>query len=213
MNEIENLDRPPPTERRQSWLTVLGLGCGSLVAVCCGTCAIVGYVLFVPQIDQSPAEVERLTQEIVDMRLPDDFEPQQALRWDNWLFAARICIYQHRQGRGALQLTEMTIKLGDPAVAEAQIRSQLAEQDSLAEIRVLKVDTSEEREFTLRGQPVQFLFDAGEDVSSATRYHEVSGQFPGKNGPAKLILQVEDTAWNEAAVVEMLNSLDSAPGK
>jgi hypothetical protein len=72
---------------------------------------------------------------------------------------------------------------------------------------VLEVKSSEEREFTIRGQPVKLTFAEGEDVSSSTGYHQVSGQFAGKNGPATLILQLEDAAWDEAAVVEMLESM------
>jgi hypothetical protein len=211
MTSHDELDQAPAEERpargcrRQA--TFFGLFGALTLAVFCGVCGLFGYLLFVPGIYQTPAEIAPITQEIVDVQVPDVFQPRLAMKWDNSLYAARLSMYQHQQGRGALQFTEIAVKVGDKAVAEAQLKQQMSQQDAMDEIKVLKVESSQSREFLVRGQPVKFTFEAGEDVSSSTRYHQVTGQFVGKNGPAALVLQMEDDVWDEAVVVEMLESM------
>jgi hypothetical protein len=211
MNPPDEMDRAPATEQKprgcRRQLTFFGIFGGMTLAVFCAVCGVFGYLLFVPKIYQTPAEVDPITQEIVDVNVPAAFQPRLAMKWDNFLYAARVAMYQQAQGRGALQFTEISVKIGDKAVAEAQLKQKMSQQDTMDEIKVLRVESSEEREFLVRGQAVKFTFEAGEDVSSSTRYHQVTGQFTGKNGPAALVLQMEDEVWDEAAVVEMLESM------
>jgi hypothetical protein len=202
-------DDAPPQQKSGcglKWLVLLGILFGGGALVCCGACGFLGFT-FVPKVVQTPADVTALTQEIVDVKVPADFQPVNGMKLDNFAMAIRGATYRQQQGRGHLQFLEVAVKFGDPAANEAQFKQQFRQSQNGQELKVLKIDQSEVREFPVRGQPVSFRFEEGSDVSSATKYRQVSGEFPGKNGPASLTLQVEEDAWNEEAVVEMLKSM------
>jgi len=172
---------------------------------CCGACGYFVY-LFIPKMSQSPAEVAQVTHEIVDITIPDDFQPVQSQKVDNFMAASRRCFYRHKEGRGVLVISEVMMKIGDPT-SQQQFEQQMSQQPSPVDVKTLDPEKSETRPFSVHAQTVNFTFAEGNDVSSSTRYHEVIGRFTGKTGAATLTVQVEDSVWDEDVVVTMLKSM------
>lgn len=208
MSRDDGFDDRPPVPKKSSgclkWFLILaGIG-GVMSLVCCGVTGYMFY-LFKPTIAETDPDVRTLAAEIADLRIPADFRGKLGIKMDNSLMAMRVCSFEHKDGRGVLQLSEMKVKVGDPQKQEADLKQQMRQQGA-AELRTLNIESSETREITIRGQPVSFTFAVGQDSSTSTKYHEVQGQFQGKNGLATLHLQVEDEVWDETAIVEMLEA-------
>ncbi|MDZ4684738.1 MAG: hypothetical protein SH850_06570 [Planctomycetaceae bacterium] len=199
--------QPAPVKQKSGclkWVLIFGAIGGVCVLACCGVFGY-GVYLFKPTMVQSSPEVKALAAEIADFDIPEDFQGKMGMKVDNFMVSMRICDFEHQTGRGHMQLVEFKVKFGNPKDHEAQLKRQMQEQGA-AEMKTLNIVKSETREITVLGQPAQFTFAEGQDASTSTSYHDVQGQFTGKNGVAKLHLQVEDEVWDEEAVVQMLEA-------
>lgn len=185
---------------------LLGLLGGMLFLVCGGACGFLVY-LFTPSVSTSADEIVLIQQEIAPLAVPAFLEPVLAQKLDNPLVTLRQCVYRHQEGRGVLRLMETKVKFGEDEAGARQMLDQLSQDKTGGEIHRLEVSRSETREFIIQQESVPFRFDEGRDLSSATRYRQVSGDFRGKNGWARLILQLEEEVWDEDAVTALLNSL------
>lgn len=200
-------DRPVPVKKGGGclkWLLILGAISGFFVLACCGFLGGAAY-LFKPTMVQSDPEVRTLAAEVANLDVPADLHGKLGMKIDNFMMTMRICSFEHSDGRGQMMLTEMKMKVGDQAQQEEQLKQQMRQQGA-GEMRTLNVEHSETRELTINGQPAEFTFAEGQDAATSTKYHEVKGQFTGKNGVASLHLQLEDEVWDEAAVTQMLEA-------
>ncbi len=205
-DELQFEDERAVPERRSSsgclkWFLILaGLG-GVGIIGCCG----VGYYLFMPKIVTKPAQVDELVQEIAEVKMLPDFQGETGVKMNFWFMEMRMCRYAHTSRKGELQLMEMAMN-GANAGGNAELEAQMQNQKQM-EMKALNVKTTESREIEIRGQSATFTTVFGQDVSSKTEYYQVEGTFLGKNGPAKLMIQVEAEIWNPEAVSELLESL------
>jgi gamma-glutamyl phosphate reductase len=105
----------------------------------------------------------------------------------------------------------MLLMMGDAfAGQEAGMRQQL--QQAMAEEQVEKqeeveVEETYEKEFTVRGQPATFRISRGKGAESGSPRVQATGVFPGKSGPAMLMLNVDAEHYSEDDVLEMLGSI------
>lgn len=198
-------DSPAPEPKRSSgclkWFLILAaLGFVGVIG-CCG----VGYYFFMPKVVKQPAQVDVILQEIADAKMLPEYKGEIGLRMNLGFMQMRMVKYNHSSHKGELQIIEMAVKgtnAGDNAELEAQMQTQKQVQ-----MKSLNVKSTETTELEIRGQSVTFTTVFGQDVSSNTEYYQVEGTFPGKNGPAKLMLQAEAEIWNAEAVTELLESL------
>jgi hypothetical protein len=186
------------------WVLIFGAIGGVLVLACCGVVGWFGYQ-FKPTVVQTDPEVRTMVIEVANFQVPEDFRGKVGIKMDNSFMAMRMCAFEHKEGRGQLQISEMQVKVGDPKQQEAQLKGQMQQQGA-AEMKVLNIQKSETRELTINGKTASFTFAEGQDAATSTNYREVKGQFTGKNGVATLHLQIEDEAWDEAAVQQMLDA-------
>lgn len=204
-DELQFEDTSPPARKSSSgclkWFLILaGLGGVGIVA-CCG----VGYYLFMPQIVTQPAQVDALAQEIADIKMLPDFQGGTGVKMNFYFMEMRMCRYAHTSGKGELQLMELAMN-GNNAGGDAELEAQMQQQKQM-EKKTLNVKSTETTEIEIRGQSATFTTVFGQDVSSKTEYYQVEGTFLGKNGPAKLMMQVEAEIWDDKAVSELLESL------
>ncbi|HUQ69915.1 MAG TPA: hypothetical protein VM165_10350 [Planctomycetaceae bacterium] len=208
MSQNADFDAQPAPVKQGSgclkWVLIFGAIGGVCVLGCCGAMAWFGYQ-FKPTIVQTSPEVRAMAAEIANFDIPEDFQGKMGMKMDNSFMSMRMCQFEHQTGRGQMQLMEMKVKVGDPKEQEQQLKQQMQQQGA-AEMKTLNIVKSETREITIHGQPAQFTFAEGQDASTSTTYHDVQGQFTGKNGIAKLHLQVEDEVWDEEAVMQMLEA-------
>jgi len=200
-------DRPADAPKGSGclkWVLILGAIGGVALLACCGVLGWFGYQ-FKPTVVQADPEVRTLAAEIAPFQIPAEFTGKVGVKMDNSFMAMRMCAFEHKEGRGQLQISEMQVKVGDQQQQQAQLKSQMQQQGA-AEMKTLNIENSETREVTINGQPAQFTFAEGQDAATSTKYREVKGQFTGKNGVANLHLQLEDEAWDEAVIQQMLDA-------
>lgn len=180
---------------------------GGALLVCCGFCGFMGYS-FQPEMTDEADAVRARTQEIANIEIPEQFEPDSAGKIDNFLMQMNVATYESTVGQGQLMLAQMNFKLFDmpQEQQEAQIQQSLEEQQG-EETRNLDIQESETRQFQINGKEVSFIFAEGEERRTGDKFHQVSGTFPGKEGTTFLMLQLDEEAYDEEAVVRMIESI------
>jgi hypothetical protein len=194
-----------------------GLGIGALcLLVCCGGGGIVVWKLgsvaktFMDNMATSdPAEVRRQTAEMVDIAIPDSYQPVQGMN----MVAVRMVMYQTAPSdegkKGMLMLMEWAIDQpgANAQQQEQQLRNSMNQQRANQNFQSTK---SETREIEIRGDKVPFEFSEGTTGQPGQEQatHIVSGVFRGKRDrPVMLQLTIPDEAYDEAVVMEMLESI------
>jgi hypothetical protein len=182
-------------------LCVGGLG----FLLCCG-----GIFYFASKVDMEfnddPTVIRKVTAEIVDIEIPDLFEPKASVSMNVFVVEMKMVVYGAKDEKGILMITEMDTPTAEGnEQQQAQMRKSM-QQQNFGE-KNLTTKRSESREFEVRGETVKFQFAEAEDEASGTAYRQVTGAFPGKEGNTFLMLQIEEEQYDEEAVVKMLESI------
>lgn len=188
------------------WFLILSAIGGVCLLLCCGVAGFVGYRMK-PTVVTQPAEVVALAQEITDIAIPEDLVGKTGVKMNMLgIMSMTMCQFEQAEGRGSMQMMEMKINMGDQQAGDAALKQQMAAQGT-PEMRQLNIEKSETRETTVRGEPAKFTIAEGKDVSTSTIYHELKGEFKGKNGVAKLHLQLEDEVWDAEEIDALIESI------
>jgi len=177
---------------------------GLFVLVCCG-----GGIYLASQMDMDvnddPEATKKVTAEIIDIEIPEVFEPKSSMSM-NWIFfEMKLAAYEAKDNKGMLMITEIDMPMAEgDEQQQAEMRKSM-QQQNFGE-RSLTIIRSESREFEIRGETVKFQFAEAEDASD-TPFRQVTGAFSGKGGAASLMLQIEEEQYDEEAVVKMLESI------
>jgi hypothetical protein len=185
-------------------LAVLGACC----LLCCG---IGGYFIYsvAHGITQSvaPAVVNAARDEIGTITLPAGFEPVHMFKMDNMFMLMTAVEYHNPAIHGQISLAEMKLKVGgSPQQSQAQMRQQL-EQQGFGKRKLLDNSKSERKTIKIKGRECQFDFTEGVDPIDKKKFRQVSGVFDGKNGPAFIMIEMDDSAYKENAIVNMLETI------
>jgi len=198
--------RPKKKGMSATMTVVIILGCiaGGGFLLCCG-----GAVWWIssnkPTMD--PQEVMAITKEIVEIEIPDDFQPTMGMNVNVFGMAkVKMAQYDTKSGEGALILMSMEIAAaGGQAAQEAQMRQQLQQQrQGDPNLRIKK---SEPREFEIRGEKVDFNFAETENMDNGDPWRQVTGTFAGKDGTVMLMLKIDEEAYDEDVVIKMIESI------
>lgn len=206
---FEERERPKSTGMSTGMKVLIVVLCvfGGGALVCCGVGA---YFIskFAPSISQDPEVVEQTTREIVDIDIPDEFQPMHSMSMNMFAVTIKSVQYQRGDGIGMLTLMEMggEFQQGGPGQAQ-QMRDILREQNQ--DLPNLDADDGEPevREFTIRGEPVDVQFVKATDPETGNSVRQISAVFPGKQGTVMLMLIVDGDAYDEAEVEALLESI------
>jgi hypothetical protein len=146
---------------------------------------------------------------MLDIDIPETYKPMQGMN----LMAFRMVMYQTSQAEdgasGMLTLMQMTID--QPGVTaeqqEQQLRDSMRQQQANQDFEASK---SETREIEIRGEKVPFQFSEGtvDQGGQQQSMHTVSGVVTGTQDRSVMIqITVPDEAYDEQAIVEMLQSI------
>lgn len=199
--ESREAPRPGMSTGTKVLIVVLSIG-GLVVLLCCG-----GVFWLWSQADfevqETPKAAVETTEEIAEIRIPPEFKPKAAMRMRLAGVGMVMAMYELEDGQGSLMIGEMQGLPPGEAQPERQMREALEGQDGQRE---LTVNRTEAREFEIRGETVRFQFSEGVD-DQGNEYRMVEGMFPTEDGQGILVLQVPAEAWDEEAVVEMIESI------
>lgn len=195
---------------------VLVLFAGFLSAILLAACCMCGgaFWLFRPVMNEQPEHVTQLLQEIVDIQVPDAYQPAGTIEWNvAFTMSVRGVYFDRYAGDGVLTIVEVDSRFRSDNDVRRHIRRTLMEKGSGG--TQLVVDDSETRrvEVLIRGQAVPFTIEIGRDPIANKAYHLVEGVFEGKTGEVLLALQVDEDHWDEQSVLDMLKSISTTPNE
>jgi hypothetical protein len=203
-----NPSEQPASEQQKSsggcmkiGLIIGGLGL-VLVLVCCGGFAFFAGS-FVPKIVTTPAEVAAMSKQIVEMDIPPEFQGEAGFNMDNFAVTMRMVKFKHNAGKGDLMLMNIKVKMGDPK-QKIDFKNQQGMNDKE---RNLELGDSTTKDFDIRGQKVTFRFTEAVDSDKNVPCHVVEGSIAEPNGTTEIKLVLEDDAYDEEAVVKMIESI------
>ena len=211
-DRFDSRQRPRKTKQGMSSgikvLIVLLCAGGGMFVLCCGG------VIYIASnatnsMAESPEEVIAITQDIVEIEIPEQFVPQDGLDLDMIFMQMKIAAYSSTEADGMLMLMEMKVSGLTPEEQEPEMRKAMRQQmgnQNFGE-KELDLKKTETRTFTIRGRDIDFQFAEAEDPETGVAYRQVSGVFQGKGGTAFLMLQIEEEGYDEDVIVKMIESI------
>jgi hypothetical protein len=200
-------DFPPPPQlpkKRSGCMTalivLLVLGGISLV-VCCGGFALVGYQ-FQKAVVEEPAAVQALKDEIAQVTLPVGMEPKGGINGTFPFVGGIKMVMFEGENNSFFALGEVS----GPMAASAQETFRQEIEKQRAEQQPSEDQTTEQVEFTVRGQPAQMEVVRG-TKSDGTQKVEVFGSFEGHEGPAFIALSLDGEQYDDAKIRELIESI------
>jgi hypothetical protein len=157
-----------------------------------------------PNITNNPAEIRKITDSMASIDIPEPWQPVMGMESK---IAFAMVVYSPDQSPEArvLMLMQVTASGANQQQMQQQLRMQSSQQGMSQDITIT---SSETRTFTIDGQERDFLFAVGTN-RNGDAVHQVTGVFPGKNGTVMLMMVEKDDDWDEAAVVEMIESIST----
>jgi len=211
----DNPNDPPP-QRAQQWEGKSGGGGCLKFALIVGGLSFMGLLVccdgltwffwgFIPKMATTPAEVAAVGQQVMQIDIPEEFIGEAGFTIDNRLIAMRFATFLHKAGKGTLLIGAMQVKVGDlkDQHADFKARSQQQSKDQ----KKLTIKKTEDREFTIRGKPVTFNFSEAEEDGTDKKFRLVTGELEAPGSFTVLQLTLEDEAYDEDAVVKMIESI------
>lgn len=182
---------------------ILGVVAGILV-LCLITC-VAAFVLFrsvgsrvTQSVDQDPATVETTAQEIASFDLPEGFQPESSMD----LLGVKMAFYSNRSTNQVIMLFQL------PEMAETNVEQirQIFEQSSGRNFS--NMETIEQRELTVRGQPATLVVQQGVDENDENReIRQLLLVFQGQNGTVMLSAFGPLETWDQDVYERMIESI------
>lgn len=189
--------RKPGMSTTTKVLLILLIVFGGLFLLCCGG----GFYWWQQQeMTEDPERIRELTRQIAEIEIPGNFEPNKAMSVNVFVVEMKMAFYKPAETEGMLVLGEFT----GEAIGQAQLRQSIEQQDTGRE---LQIQSTETREFTIRGKTVEFRFAEAEARETGTAYRQIQGTFPTEDGTGYLLMQIPEEHYDEEAVVQMIESI------
>lgn len=200
-----DLSAPPPRKSNTAKILLIILAVVVIGAVlCCGGIGLFMYANPPIKTTQNAAEITEKTNAIADIEILPGFRPVMAIDMNMYVMTMQMAAYDG-QGSGMLMIAQVQAPQGaDQAQMQQQMRQSMQQQNIGEQ---LTVKNSETKTIQIDGQDVDFLFSTAVNAQDDSEWRQVTGAFPGKNGMAFMILQQPADAYDEEAVVNMLESI------
>ncbi|QDV51446.1 hypothetical protein [Gimesia fumaroli] len=183
-------------------LILLGVG-GVVLLLCCGG-LFYAFRSTEFKMTEKKEDIIDIQNEITEITIPDSFKPQAGMSMKIVGMEMRMAIYEEAAKQGALIL--MSIGTPDDGMVDLEKEFQKNMRQNNQNQRELKINKEEEREFMIKGKKVTFNFAEGTD-KNGKEFHQISGVFAGKKGPAFLFVQIASDTYNEEEIVKMIESI------
>ncbi|WP_437186596.1 hypothetical protein SH668x_003752 [Planctomicrobium sp. SH668] len=174
----------------------------TLLLISCCLCGIAAW-WFRPSLSENPDLAKSLTREIINIEIPEVFQPQGAIEW-NLAFLVRLrgAYYQRYVGDGVLTLLEVSTRFSTDETIRRHIRKTMLEEASGGTELIVDPQQTHQEIFKVGNQQVIFTFEVAKENSQV--FHLVEGVVTGKRGDVLVCLRVDHLHWK--------NELDFATG-
>jgi hypothetical protein len=193
-------------------LLVLGICFLVLVVVCCGGFAALTYwgiSLAKRATITEPAEIRRVTEEIVTISIPDSFKPERAMDFPIPFNegSVKAAIYDDTAADGKLLLSQIDTPLANNPGAGPQLQGSMFNREETFGHKTIVVKESEKFETEINGESATFNIGQGVAQDSDDEFWQVTCEFHGKTGPAKFELRIKSADFSKEQVMELLRSM------
>lgn len=187
-------------------ILVAGFFSAFILLFCC-VCGGAGW-WFKPEIHEDPDRAAEIVRDIVDIDIPDAYQPEGTIEW-NVLYLMRIrgAYYERFAGDGLLTFVEVNSRLESEADVRAHIHDTLIRKGGGGTPLVIDESETKTIEVEINGMFVPFTIQIGRDPPTAQTFHIIEGVFEGKHGGVLLSMRVNADNWEEQSVIDMLNSI------
>jgi hypothetical protein len=201
-------DAPPPKAGMSSGMKVFLILVAVLGTCCVVCCGVVGYFIYsvVPKVSQNPAEINAARDDMAQITLPAGFEPGNMFKMDNMMFSMTAIEYRNPAIQGEITLAQFRMKVGNAKQQDEQMHQQL-ERQGFGNPKHLTNTKSETKTVEIKGKDCNFTFRQGTDPGTHKKMREISGAFQGKQAPVFLMIQMDESAYKEDAIVKMLEAI------
>lgn len=179
-----------------AFLIIAGIGLIGMLA-CGGFVAYIAMNVNIKKVED-PKEAAEISQQILNISIPQDFVAKDALTMDIIVAATKIVNYEHKDQKGSLTLGSIQIKM--QGADQGDIRKEF---DKRSESDI-NVKSSKTRDITIIGKPAKLTIGEGTKEGSDEPAHTANVLF--QNGANQYFIAIEmlDEIWDEEAVVKML---------
>lgn len=178
---------------RSRWATVLATLTSLLLLALCGACGY-GFYFFRPTLAEDRDRVGVVEQSMLRITVAPEFEPRGTIEWDFFgLVLMRGAYYEIPGGDGLLMLLQVDSRLMEEADVREHVERTLREKGGGGP--PLKITSSEDRLFSVRGQHVTFRYRTGESTDDGERFRLVEGIVPGNSGQVLIAFRIPEQSW------------------
>lgn len=213
---------PPPKQGMAGWakvLLVLGVLGGIGMVVCCGIFGVMmygGYQMAANAISADPQVIQQRAQEIANVEIIEGYQPKLSVDMKvpvTGQMLAKCALFARDDVHGMLLLGQVSREMvsDDPKQIYQHLREFLQNE---VDADNMNVDSTEEREFMVRGEPAKFEVVRGtatvkkNNEEETVEFVRMLGSFPGEGDqPAILMLFEKADSFDEAAAEKMLSSI------
>lgn len=199
---------PPQQPPRKVWPWVLGAGCGVTLLICCGVVGGVGYLgaKVAKGISQEPAVVREVAASIVQIDLPPELPPMMSMKLPLPSMNMTFAIFGNAENMAMVgNMQGSVFANASPAELAKQMEDKMGGQSGDRE--EINVESTDNREFTIRGKPVEFVFTEGTGAKSQKKLTEVIGAFPSEEGFIIIVIHVEAEKFSKDQLVTIIESI------
>lgn len=202
------------SEKNQPAHPVLVLVAGFVSAVLLFFCCACGSAMwwFRPEISENPDRARQLVTEMVDIQIPDSYQPKGTIEMNvAYIMSVRGAYYERFVGDGLLTLIEVSSRFQAEGDIREHFRQTLIEKGGGGTPLVIDEADSRRIGIEINGELVSFQFDIGRDPPSGRTFHIVEGVFAGKQGEVLLAMRVHEDNWEESSILDMLQTIGDLP--
>ena len=197
------------------FLILLGVIFVLVIVMCCGGVFYMkNYIA--SSTSQQPAEVQKISEEIISIQVPPPLEPVGGGRFQVPIFGKSLgqgAIYTDKNHKCMLVLASIGDAFGpqfkdqilqglESGATQNQPAGKNENQEQLKDTKTSKLER------TILGEKAVFEITEGTGVQSGKQKIRVQGGFKGKTGPAIFILDAEEETLSRKKVEEMINSME-----
>jgi len=202
MDDLIGRPQKPGMSTLMKVMLVLLLICG---LICCGCCG--GAWFWGSQQDfdmENPDGAREVAREVLKQPVPEDmFVPKGSMSFGFFsFFEMKMGLFEAAGGEGILMIMKMKIpqQEGQEQEIEQAFKGQTAQHSES-----LIIESSESKTLNVKGiGEVDFLFSKGKQADSNKVFRQIQGGLPSPGGGALFLLQVEESIYDEAAIIEWL---------
>lgn len=193
---------PPPKSSWWKTLLILFGVSGLMMALCCG--GGIWYASKSFDFNDDPVKAAAVQKEIVDLQILPELKPQGSMAMNLGVFQMKLVAYTSANSE-SMMLMEMQVAGQTEDQMQQSFRQQGQKQNDH-----FQMESSETRKLKVMGVERDFLFAKGkiqQPGGAAIPARQVTGMFPSKNGMGYLLLNASEDNYQEAAVIQMIESI------